>query len=71
MEIEKLRFSRQIWPGIIHMLRPNVPYVCIYIQCALYYALKVCTLLVKKKYTLLSVYRKSRQALGHTITSHN
>ncbi len=35
----------------------------------LYYALKVCTLFVKKKYILLSMYQNSRQALGHTTVS--
>ncbi len=34
----------------------NGPFRCVASQCAyLYYALEVCTLLLKKKYTLLSV----------------
>ncbi len=32
----------------------------------LYYALKVCSLFVKKRYILLSMKQNSRQALGYT-----
>jgi len=62
--INKEPIKRQA--NIINILRETNPAS----QFAyLYYTLKVCNLFVKKKYILLSVLQKSRQALGHTITT--